>query len=86
MSEMKVMKPFAGFLTVVVFATTVNAQSEMSDMDDGGAMSHDMAAMNAEQGEHNHPALPVDPALPIPSLTHLVFPDAMDGYNVQILS
>lgn len=86
MNEMKVIKRFTGILAVLAFATTVNAQSEMSDMDDGRAMSHDMTAMGAEQGEHDHPVLPVDPALPIPSLTHLVFPDAMDGYNVQILS
>lgn len=53
---------------------------------DMAGMDRDMAAMEGEGVEHVHPALPVDPALPIPSLTHLVFPDAMDGYNVQILA
>ncbi len=47
---------------------------------------HDMSAMSDAGAEHDHPARPVDPELPIPSLTHLVFPDAMDGYNVQILT
>jgi hypothetical protein len=41
--------------------------------------STDMGAM------HMHPPRPVYADLPVPSLTHLVFPDAMDGYNVQIL-
>jgi hypothetical protein len=86
MSALKISKHVAEILAVLAFATTVNAQSEMSDTDGGEATSHDMATMDAEPGDHDHPALPVDPALPIPSLTHLVFPDAMDGYNVQILS
>lgn len=77
---------FTWMLAVLALSTTVNAQSETSDMNDGTSMPHDMAAMDANPGEHDHPALPVDPELPIPSLTHLVFPDAMDGYNVQILS
>jgi len=34
---------------------------------------------------HDHPVRNVSDALPYPKITHLVFPDAMDGYNVQIL-
>ncbi|WP_299414744.1 hypothetical protein [uncultured Sulfitobacter sp.] len=71
-----------GFLAV--FAGQVLAQEAMSAMDKGG-MSHGMSATGGEGVEHDHPALPVDPSLPIPSLTHLAFPDAMDGYNIQIL-
>ena len=74
---------FLLILAVLGFSTPVHAQSDMTD---DGTMSHDMAAMDEASEEHDHPALRVDPALPIPSLTHLVFPDAMDGYNVQILS
>ena len=49
------------------------------------ATTADMTALADEGAEHVHPARPVDPNLPIPSLTHLAFPDALDGYNVQIL-
>lgn len=86
MSEKITMHRFIPILAFLAVATTVNAQSDMSDMPNDGAMPHDMAAMDVEQGEHDHPALPVNAALPIPSITHLVFPDAMDGYNVQILT
>ena len=74
---------FSLILAVLGVVTTAHAQSETAD---DGTMSHDMAAMEDANGEHDHPAFPVDPALPIPSLTHLVVPDAIDGYNVQILS
>ncbi|KPZ54307.1 MULTISPECIES: hypothetical protein [unclassified Pseudoalteromonas] len=35
---------------------------------------------------HSHPPREVSAELPAPTVTHLVFPDAMDGYNVQILT
>lgn len=35
---------------------------------------------------HNHPLLEVAADLPVPTITHLIFPDEMDGYNVQILT
>lgn len=79
------MSKIAWILAISAWATTAHAQTDMSDMASGGT-PHDMAAMDDASGDHDHPALPVDPALPIPSLTHLVFPDAMDGYNVQVLS
>lgn len=34
---------------------------------------------------HDHPMREVTSNLPAPAVSHLVFPDAMDGYNVQIL-
>lgn len=35
---------------------------------------------------HSHPMREVAAGLPVPAVTHLVFPDAMDGYNIQILT
>lgn len=70
-------------LAILAFVTSVQAQSDMAD---DGTMPLGMSAMDAMPGEHDHPALPVDPGLPIPTVTHLIFPDAVDGYNVQILS
>lgn len=48
----------------------------------------DMSAMDITEADtsHSHAAVTVDPDLPVPSVTMLVFPDAMDGYNVQILT
>ncbi|WP_163847178.1 hypothetical protein [Pseudooceanicola aestuarii] len=34
---------------------------------------------------HQHPPREVSPDLPVPGVTHLMFPDIMGGYNVQIL-
>jgi hypothetical protein len=34
---------------------------------------------------HQHPLRNVSPDKPVPSVTHLVFPDIMGGYNVQII-
>ena len=52
--------------------------SDMGDADVGMVM----AGMGAA---HQHPPLEVSAELPLPSVTHLVFHDAMGGYNVQIL-
>ena len=35
---------------------------------------------------HAHPLRPVSSHVPMPTVSHLVFPDTMDGYNVQILT
>lgn len=35
---------------------------------------------------HSHPLREVAAERPVPSVTHLVFPDAMDGYNIQIMT
>ncbi len=48
--------------------------------------SGDMGSMSGDMAAHMHPARNVDPGLPVPTVTHLVFPDAVDGYNVQILT
>lgn len=40
----------------------------------------EMAAM------HDHPLRFVSPDHPVPTVSHLAFPDAMDGYNIQILT
>lgn len=39
-----------------------------------------------EEMAHDHPLLEVLKDAPVPTVTHLVFPDAMDGYNIQILT
>ena len=72
----------------VVFAALLStnsapARAEGAGMSDIGS---NMSASASEGGAHDHAARPVDPALPVPGLTHLVFPDAIDGYNVQILA
>ncbi|WP_145996755.1 hypothetical protein [Monaibacterium marinum] len=51
---------------------------------------HDMASEMSmgdthDHSMHDHPMREVTSGLPVPAVTHLVFPDAMDGYNVQIL-
>ena len=35
---------------------------------------------------HAHPPRNVSSNLPVPSVNHLMFPDMMDGYNIQILT
>ncbi|OSP54240.1 hypothetical protein BV911_13830 [Pseudoruegeria sp. SK021] len=42
-------------------------------------------AMSEMSPMHQHPLRPVSAEAPVPSVTHLMFPDAMVGYNVQIL-
>ncbi|MCO4839679.1 hypothetical protein LY10_00064 [Planktotalea frisia] len=64
-------------LAIAVPMYSKHAQMDISDLD------HDVSAMASEGAEHDHPVRPVDP---IPSVTHLAYPDAMDGYNVQILT
>lgn len=54
---------------------------DTSDMDMSGDMSMDSEAM-----AHDHPLREVAVGTPVPTVTHLVFPDAMDGYNIQILT
>jgi hypothetical protein len=34
---------------------------------------------------HDHPLFAVAENLPVPSVTHLMFPDVMGGFNIQIL-
>ncbi|MEP3442481.1 MAG: hypothetical protein ABJN72_13480 [Sulfitobacter sp.] len=43
----------------------------------------DVQAMSAM---HQHPPRSVREGLPVPAVNHLMFPDIMDGYNVQIIT
>ena len=61
-----------------------DASEDTSAMPDTMAMP-DMGAMRDTGAMHRHPPREVSPDLPVPSLTHLMFPDATDGYNIQIL-
>ncbi|PIB24548.1 hypothetical protein BFP76_04960 [Amylibacter kogurei] len=45
----------------------------------------DLASGSGAMEAHQHPPREVSAELPQPSVTHLVFPDIMGGYNVQIL-
>jgi hypothetical protein len=74
----------AGLAAALLLTVAAPINAQQSDMD-MSSTEHDMSEMSDEGVEHDHPARPVDPDLPIPSLTHLAFPDAIDGYNVQIL-
>lgn len=67
------------------FAMTDMKMSDMATND--LAMADNSAADTAAMGaEHQHPPREVAAGAQAPSITHLVFPDAMDGYNVQILA
>tara|TARA_R100000541_G_scaffold7076_2_gene14715 strand:+ start:1315 stop:1827 length:513 start_codon:yes stop_codon:yes gene_type:complete len=52
---------------------------------DIGKAAIDMAKAPGAVPVHRHPPRDVSAELPQPSVTHLVFPDVMGGYNVQIL-
>jgi len=68
--------------------TTAATKSNMSEQEFTAMMMGDMC--NAETGSviaaHQHPLRPVSPDLPVPMVNHLVFPDPMGGYNIQILT
>ncbi len=50
-------------------------------------MAMESAEMDMSDGmDHAHPMRDVAYDAPTPAVTHLVFPDAMDGYNIQILT
>lgn len=78
-------------VALVISATPLLAQDAMSTMDHSGmamdsAPAEGISGSNAMEMAHEHLPQEVSPELPVPSVTHLVFPDAMDGYNVQILA
>ena len=65
-------------LTVALQATAGHAPET--------AMAHvAVPAMAGMKGAHVHPPREAPSGMPAPSVTHLVFPDASDGYNLQIL-
>jgi len=74
-------------LTVALQTTRAMDHSGMNGMDMGEATMADMSEMNmsAMGAAHQHPLRNVTADAPIPSVSHLVFPDVMGGYNVQIL-
>lgn len=82
-------------MTVVVMTLFPMSQEPMSsdmgtanmEMDMGMEMDMqmDMASGSSAMAAHQHPPLEVSAELPQPSVSHLIFPDVMGGYNVQIL-
>lgn len=74
-------------LTVALQTTNAMDHSAMTEMAIGGAAMADMSDMDmsAAGAAHQHPLRNVPLDAPMPSVTHLVFPDTMDGYNVQIM-
>lgn len=51
------------------------------------ALAVDVCTLDVAQAEaHSHPVRNVAEGIAAPRVTHLVFPDAVDGYNVQILT
>lgn len=73
-------------LPLVQGSQTPPSQSVGAMQMNGDAKSAAMAPMQMNaMAEHSHPPREVDPDKPVPSVTHLMFPDVMDGYNVQIL-
>lgn len=64
----------------------IQAEARVEPIEDAGTTAQsaktDMSGMGAM---HQHPMRPTSLDAPVPTVTHLVFPDRMDGYNVQIL-
>ena len=71
-------------LAVVVMSFSHSFTVE-EDITAGATLSP--AATDANMGAmHAHPPRNVSSDLPVPSVNHLMFPDSMDGYNIQILT
>ncbi|CTQ49371.1 hypothetical protein [Jannaschia donghaensis] len=60
----------------------IDMSSDMRDAE----MPMEQAAMSEMGAVHQHPPREISPDLPMPGVTHLMFPDVIDGYNVQILT
>ncbi|MFW2590221.1 hypothetical protein [Sagittula sp. SSi028] len=76
-------EPEAAQDTASVAFETVQMQDICSAENPTGANMQSI--MDAGMG-HTNPLREVAADLPVPTITHLVFPDEMDGYNVQILT
>ena len=75
-----------GASVAVVVMTFLPMSHETMSTNMGDAdMNMDMADMPDAGAAHQHPPREVSAELPLPSVTHLMFPDVMGGYNVQIL-
>ncbi len=70
-------------LTVALQTTAAMDRTAMAGTGRGDMAVADTAAMGAD---HRHPPREVAAGARAPGVTHLVFPDAMDGYDVQILA
>ena len=78
-----------GVVLTVILQTARITMPEGVVMQDTTAVtaSADMTMSQAEMAAiHQHPPLAVSQDAPVPTVTHLVFPDPMGGYNVQILT
>lgn len=77
-----------GVVVGVGLAALVSSGDATPDMEIQTAVLEDNAAMEMSGATmtHMHPAREVGDGQPVPTVTHLVFPDMMDGYNVQILT
>ena len=78
-----------GVVLTVILQTAHITMPEGVVMQDTTAVtaSADMTMSQAEMAAmHQHPPLAVSQDAPVPTVTHLVFPDPMGGYNVQILT
>lgn len=71
--------PGAAASTAAGPAASAHAAMASAQNDEQMPMSH--AAMG-----HDHPLVATPEGSPTPRITHLMFPDAMDGYNIQILT
>lgn len=76
-------EPQAAQAAVSAAFDTVQRQAICSAENPTGA---DMPTKMDAGMSHTHPLREVAADLPVPTITHLVFPDEMDGYNVQILT
>lgn len=88
---------YGAVVSLLAFGATLAVLSWVNEPDETDireTMTHANApvAMTAERMDmgaemtHSHPQREVAADLPIPAVTHLVFPDAMDGYNIQIVT
>ena len=71
--------------SVAVVVMTLLPMSHDTMSTNMGHAGMDMADMSGAGAAHQHPPREVSAELPLPSVTHLMFPDVMGGYNVQIL-
>lgn len=74
----------ASMAVVVMTFLPMSNNTTPSNMD-GLDMDMEMVSWAGAVAKHQHPPREVSAELPQPSVTHLVFPDVMGGYNVQIL-
>ena len=72
-------------MAVVVMTLLPMSHATMSPDMDHTNMNMEMADICTARADHQHPPREVSEELPEPSVTHLMFPDVMGGYNVQIL-